>query len=60
MSPCWKQAFDTPQQAMTQAQKGGAHAIRTYRCPHCRKIHLTSKETLPARKRAAMDTRRAR
>jgi hypothetical protein len=60
MTPCWKQAFDSPHQAMTHAINGGLKAMRAYQCPHCRKIHLTSQETLPARKRAAMDTRQAR
>jgi len=60
MTPCWKQAFETPQQASQQAKKGFAHGIRPYQCTHCKKWHFTSHELQPKRKRSAMDRRRAR
>lgn len=60
MTACWKQAFDTPQQAALHAKKGFANGIRPYQCTHCKKWHFTSHKQQPAHKRSAMDTRRAR
>lgn len=57
-SACHKLAFASPQKAMQHAGNGRI-TVRPYHCTHCGEYHLTSKETVPARKRAAMDTRRA-
>lgn len=38
---CWKKAYDSAESAR-KANRRANFRIRTYRCPHCQKWHVTN------------------